>query len=309
MSSPTWTVRSSLDWTQQYLATKSIENPRLAAQWLLAAATGLSRLELYTNYDLPLDPAQLATLREGIKRRLAGEPLQYILGKTGFRHLELQLRPGVLIPRPETELLVQLVLDWLAAEFGDGEQTGSGETGSRPARVLDLCTGTGCVALSLLQERPGLQVVATDIDAAAVELAAENAALLKLDGPQYSLEFIQDDLATSLLSDSSKLNSFDVIVSNPPYIPTAELCKLSDEIANYEPMLALDGGEDGLSVYKRILQQAKQLLRPSGLLACELHESALVQAQVMADEQGFVSPQVTDDLAGRPRIISMRAAR
>jgi release factor glutamine methyltransferase len=345
---PLWTVRTTLEWTQSHLEAKGAENPRLEAQWLLAAATGLTRLELFTHYDLPLDTVQRATLRDAIKRRTAGEPLQYILGKAPFRHLELKVRPGVLIPRPETEVLVDVVREYLqtgaegvrvSSDVGgcDAEAVrtagaGDGSSASR-IRVLDLCTGSGCVALALLDECPGVQIVATDIDEAAIELARENAAALprcpknleasegsenpetpqppeNSESPETTettaCDFLVDDLASSLLIDGANHGSFSVVVSNPPYIPSGELAKLPNEIANYEPHLALDGGADGLDVFRRILAQAKLLLAPGGLFACELHETRLEDAKLLCEQCGLVDAVIHQDLTKRPRIISAR---
>ncbi|MDR1712913.1 MAG: peptide chain release factor N(5)-glutamine methyltransferase [Coriobacteriales bacterium] len=316
-----WTIRSALEWTQQYLAGKGQENPRLAAQWLLCAATGLERLELYTNYDQPLLPDELAVLRGGIKRRLAGEPLQYILGRAPFRHLELGVRPGVLIPRPETETLVDIVLANCREQRAGNGDAGNGDAGNggagnvtpgadageaeRVLRVLDIGTGSGAIALSLLQEDPALQLVATDTCVEAVTLAGENAARLGLDDAGR-MQIIQDDLATSLLADAANAGSFDVVVSNPPYVPTAELANLPKEIAEYEPMLALDGGLDGLDVFRRLLPQAAVLLKPGGLLACELHEDCLQKAADLCAQEGFIEVGVIQDLTGRERFITAR---
>jgi release factor glutamine methyltransferase len=279
----------------------------LEAQWLLAGATGLSRLELYTNYDQPLTKAQRAALRASIKRRVAGEPLQYILGKAPFRRFELTVRSGVLIPRPETEILVEVVIDALLK--GDVSQ---GMYASQAVRVLDLCTGTGCVALSLLyeclDECAGLTVVATDIDPAAVELARENANKLALN-QEGQLVILTDDLATSFLADDANKGAFDVVVSNPPYVPTDELDALPEEVAAYEPRLALDGGTDGLEVFRRIVSQAALLLKPGGLLACELHETRLDQAKAFCEEQGFFNTRVRADLADKPRVITAQKPR
>jgi release factor glutamine methyltransferase len=297
-----WTIKAALDWTQGYLATNGAENPRLEAQWLLTTATSLSRLELYTNHDQPLTGEQRTVLREAIKRRVAGEPLQYILGKAPFRHLELRVRPGVLIPRPETEVLVDLVLDELRAI---GERAATHPVGSHPEppRVLDLCTGTGCIALSLLHEYPGVQVVATDIDPAALALAQENATLM-----EAPLTILLDDLATTLVADPTTHASFDIVVSNPPYVPTAELAALPDEVAAFEPHAALDGGPDGLHIFRRILEQAQLLLKPNALLACELHETTLEQAKTLCESAGFHSTKIHQDLTQSPRILTTRRA-
>ena len=317
-----WTIKSALEWTQGHLETKGDENPRLSAQWLLCAATGLSRLELYTNYEQVLTDAQLAVLREGIKRRVTREPLQYILGKAPFRKIELAVQMGVLIPRPETEMLVDIVI-------GELRDKGILET----AHILDLCTGSGNIALSLLQECQGVQIVATDNDPSAVQLACKNAELLGFgdNGGNDSsvgnesgdengdngacnmagrrLRIIQDDLASTLIDDLEIRGSFDVVVSNPPYVPTTELEKLPEEVANYEPRGALDGGADGLEVFRRIVGQARMLLRPNGLLACELFETTLDEAAEFCRIGGFSEVLIHNDLTGRPRIITARTPR
>ncbi|MDR1422328.1 MAG: peptide chain release factor N(5)-glutamine methyltransferase [Coriobacteriales bacterium] len=321
-----WTIRTALDWTQAYLTGKGEENPRLASQWLLSAATQLERIELYTHYHQPLSVDERARLREGIQRRVAGEPLQYILGRAPFRHLELAMRPGVLIPRPETEVLVEVVLaEMVLAEEPRSARPAQPAQSPQPARspqppqparsaqgsantpllLLDIGTGSGAIALSLLQECPHSEVVATDIDPTALALAAENAETL---GLRERLILLADDLASSLVADPAWSAHFDVVMSNPPYIPTAELDKLPNEIAQYESRQALDGGTDGLAVFRRILDQALVLLAPGGLLACELHESTLGQAVVLAEQAGFVAAKIHRDLTDRERIVTARKA-
>jgi release factor glutamine methyltransferase len=290
------TIREALEWAGECLETQSVENPRLASQWLLAAATGLARSELSVVYDQVLTAAQRTALAEDIERHVAGEPLQYILGKAPFRYLEFKVRPGVLIPRPETEGLVDTVIAELRTRQAGTE---------RVVRVLDLCTGTGCIAFSLLYECPDVRVVATDIDPAAIELARENGRDLSLDGEER-LVILADDLAASLLVDPANRGTFDVLVSNPPYIPTSELSKLPLEITNYEPRGALDGGEDGLGIFRRIVEQAALLLKPGGLFACELHEKTLEEAKAICETAGFSDARIHPDLTARPRVITAR---
>ncbi|MDR1185652.1 MAG: peptide chain release factor N(5)-glutamine methyltransferase [Coriobacteriales bacterium] len=296
------TVREALEWAQERFEAYGVENPRLASQWLLEAVTGLSRAEISVACDLALRDEQHAALADGIKCHVAGEPLQYILGKAPFRYLEFKVRPGVLIPRPETEILVDAVITELRA------LRVSRTSARRAARVLDLCTGTGCIAFSLLYECPDVRLVATDIDPAAIELARENSRDLGLDGEER-LIILADDLATSLLANAANRGSFDVVVSNPPYIPTAELNKLPLEITNYEPRRALDGGEDGLKIFRRIVEQAVLLLRPGGLLACELHETTLEEAKAICEAAGFSDTHIHPDLTNRPRIVTARNRR
>ncbi|MDR0347789.1 MAG: peptide chain release factor N(5)-glutamine methyltransferase [Coriobacteriales bacterium] len=303
------TIKQALEWARDSLETGGAESPGLAAQWLLTAATGLSRSELHACGDQLLTVAQNDTLGDYLKRHLAGEPLQYCVGKAAFRYLEFRVRPGVLIPRPETEVLVDTVIADLqkrrAGEKPCGRSSQAAQVAQMvcPARVLDLCTGTGCIALSLLYECPDTQVVATDIDSVAIESIRENARELGFDEGER-LKILHDDLACSLLADEANRQTFDVVVSNPPYIPTSELEKLPNEVANYEPRRALDGGTDGLEVFRRIVEQARVLLAPHGLLACELHEETLEQARAICEAAGFSDVRIHPDLTTRPRIIT-----
>jgi release factor glutamine methyltransferase len=312
----TWTIKAALEWTTNDLARSSEKNPRLAAQWLLCAATGFERIELYTRFDQPLSSEERAKLRQAIERRRAGEPLQYILGKAPFRHLDIKVRSGVLIPRPETEVLVDLVLKWEQNSRGEHcapaendnptprqPRADSNSSACCPARIIDLCTGSGCIALSLVHEHPSCHVTAIDIDPAAVTLAQENAATLAPDALSR-LTIQQGDLATELLSDSSNHAAFDVIVANPPYIPSAILSELPQEVAAFEPQLALDGGADGLDLFRRIVEQATILLKPGGLLAVELHEDTLDRAATIAKNAGFNQVEVHPDLTQRPRFLT-----
>lgn len=281
-----WTVRSALEWTCGYLERHNDEHPRLSAEWLMCAATGFSRVEVYMNYDRPLDAKELATLHDGVKRRGMGEPLQYVTGEMPFRHIVLKCAPGVLIPRPETEVLVDCVLEYL-----DGL--------GRAATVLEVGTGTGCIALSLAGERPGTTVVATDISDDAIALAERNRAAL---GCEQSVQIVQTDIARDVEGVSE--GRFDVLVSNPPYIPSDLVDRLPREVGAFEPRLALDGGADGLDVFRRIVQTACTALAPSGLLACELHEECLQLAALDPTIRAeFADVRVVRDLTGRERIL------
>lgn len=285
-----WTVKSTLEWTTGYLERKGDEHPRLSAEWLLCAATGMSRVEVYMNYDRPLDAAELATLHAGVERRGRGEPLQYVTGEMPFRHIVLKCAPGVLIPRPETEVLVDCVLDYL-----DALVLGEGDTAS----VLEVGTGTGCIALSLAGERPFVRVSATDVSPDAVALAGRNRDALGLDGP---VELFLTDLADGV--PGAEDAAFDVLVSNPPYIPSALVEELPAEVGGFEPRLALDGGPDGLDVFHRIVALAGTALKPGGLLACELHEECLEQACDEAVSGGLLqNARIVKDLAGKNRIL------
>lgn len=286
-----WTVIEALKWTEQRLARQGEAHPRLAAQMLTSHAIGLSRIELYTSFDKPLDDEERSKLRAAIQRRLKGEPLQYILGYTGFRYIELAVRLPVLIPRPETELLVELVIE--AAK----------QSKRKVHRILEIGVGSGAVALSLLKELPGAHITATDIDKNALLLTRENAFSLKLDKGE-ALELLHDDLANSLLSDESRKHSFDVLVSNPPYIPTSEYEQLPPALLCYESKAALDGGRDGLEVFYPLARQALELLKPGGLLAVELHEDTFEKARAYLDSLSYEKIEIHNDLNERNRYIS-----
>ncbi len=274
-----WTIRTTLAWCRDYLERHGDENPKLSAEWLLSAATSLTRIELYMDFDRPLSMAERDTLRATLKRRGRGEPLQYIAGEAAFRHIVVHTAKGVLIPRPETEMLVQEVLDWTSGREG--------------LDVLEVGTGTGCIACSLAKEAKAY-VTATDISPEAIACATKNVSNLGF-----------DELVTVIETDccDGVEGPFDVLVSNPPYIPTAEIEELPREVADFEPRLALDGGEDGLVIFDRLVAEAPRLLRENGLFACELHETCLDEAASRLTEAGFVDVAVVDDLAGRHRIV------
>ena len=294
-----WTVRSALEWTRDFLTRKGDEHPRLSAEWLLCAATGLSRVDLYVNYDRPLDATELSTLHDGVARRGRGEPLQYVTGEVGFRHIVLKCAPGVLIPRPETEILVDEVLSYLddlARSRGEGP-TFVGPLS--PLRTLEVGVGTGCITLSLASERPAVRAVATDISPDAIALATRNCDALDLTS---RVSLVQTDLAAGV--EGALDGAFDVLVSNPPYIPTAQMALLPREVGGFEPSLALDGGPDGLDVFRRLVELGATALRPGGLLACELHEDTLVAASELPGVRAhYRDIRIVRDLTGRDRIL------
>lgn len=280
MGQQVWTIGDTLAWCREYLAHHDDENPKLSAEWLLAAATELTRIELYMHFDRPLTMEERDVLRETLKRRGAGEPLQYISGEAAFRHIVVKTSRGVLIPRPETEVLVDVVLDGLA--------------GADAPCVLEVGCGTGCIACSLAKEA-GAQVLATDISPEAVACAQANVEML---GLEELVEVVECDCVAEIAG------SFDCLVSNPPYIPTAELAELPHEVAGFEPRLALDGGPDGLAFFDRLITEALPLVKDGGLFACELHETCLDEAARRLREAGCVDVKVTKDLVGRDRIVS-----
>lgn len=308
MAEGVWTVREALEWTTGYLERKGDEHARLSSERLMSCATGLSRIEVYADYDRPLSADERATLRDAVQRRATGEPLQYIVGETGFRHVSIRVRPGVLIPRPETEVLVSEVLAELpaaqrprAAEYAEAEAGEGMAADAEPIRVADLCTGSGCIACSLAYEHPRIHVVATDIAPEAVALARENAAALGVD---ERVTVVECDLGAGV--EASLAGELDAVVSNPPYVPSAVMRALPAEVGAFEPELALHGGEDGLDVFRRLLAWSRGALRAGGVLAVELHETCLDAAAALAREAGFAQVRIVDDLAGKPRVLVAR---
>ena len=284
-----WTIKRILDWTSGYLERKGDDHPRLSAEWLLCSVTGLSRVELYVNFEKPLEKGELDAMHLAIERRAAGEPLQYVTGEMPFRHIVLKCERGVLIPRPETEVLVDAALEGVDAAIQEGNED---------VRVLEVGTGTGCIALSIASERPGVHVTATDLSERAIELSRRNREALGLEG---SVDIVWCDLAAGV--DPELMGSFSVLVSNPPYIPTKVLREeVPAEVANYEPELALDGGEDGLDVFRRLLDLAPTALAPGGTLVVELFEGSLL----VCNRGGWASVEVREDLTHRPRVLVAR---
>lgn len=279
-----WTVLRLIQWSASYLEEKGVEQARLDAEHLLAHSLGKPRLQLYLEFDRPLTSDELAAFKPLLLRRAAREPLQYIVGRTGFRELELRTDARALIPRPETEVLVEVVLDLTRNRNG--------------MAALDLGTGTGCIALSLAKEGPFASVTAVDLSAEALELARENATLTEL---AEQVVFLHGSLYEPLSADVR----FDVIVSNPPYISEGERAELQAEVGDYEPETALFGGTGGLEIITAIVDGAPERLRPGGLLALEV---GLGQADAVAELIGrlgaFQPARTHKDWTGRPRIIT-----
>ena len=320
MSDDIWTVKRILEWIEGYLAQHGDGKPRASAQWLVSEALGVSKMQLFIDLERPLTPEERATLRDYTRRRAAGEPLQYITGTVDFRHITVKVRPGVLIPRPETEVLVSEALALLPAaekpqgaldrevlaqlaELGEIEADDLPDLPSKKALlVADICTGSGCIACSIAYEHPRTHVMATDLSPEAIALAAENRSDLGLDD---RIELFECDLGEGI--DRAMLGTFDLVVSNPPYIPTDVLSELSAEVGDYEPDLALDGGDDGLDVFRRLLAWCDVALKPGGAFAFELHETCLDTAAGEAERAGFCDIRIISDLAGRPRVLTGRA--
>lgn len=284
-----WTILRMILWSAEYLERKGVESGRLDAEHLLAHVLGVERLQLYLEYERPLTPDELDAYRPLLKRRASREPLQRIVGTQPFRELELEVNGSVLIPRPETEVLVARVLEWVE----DAEDDVSS--------ALDVGTGTGAIGLSLALEGPFASVVATDVDETALETARRNRATAELDD---RVELRAGDLFAPLRDDER----FDVIVSNPPYVAEADAEELQPEVRDWDPPGALFGGDDGLDVVRRIVAAGHAHLRAGGLLALEV---GLDQAEAVVDlletEGTYDEPRVLRDYAGKERFVFAHA--
>lgn len=282
-----WTIRRVLLWTTAHFEKKGVEVPRLTAEILLAHVLKLSRVRLYVEIDRPLEPSELKAYRELISRRADGEPAQYLTGQKDFYNRAFAVDPRVLIPRPETELLVEAVLQRLP------KQTPEQAPAAAPSTVLDLCTGSGCIAITLAAERPQAKVYATDLSPGALEVARGNA---DRNGVIERVTFLEGDLFAPVPPELT----FDLIVSNPPYVGTAEIATLSAEVQR-EPRLALDGGPDGLVVLRRLIAEAQAHLRPGGLLALEIGEDQGPAVKGLLEAAGYTQVRVERDWERRDR--------
>lgn len=285
-----WTVLRMIRWSGRYLREKGVEEGRLDAEHLLAESLGLSRLELYLQFDRPLTAEELADFKPLLLRRADREPLQHVLGHTGFRELDLKVDARALVPRPETEELVEAVLEWA----GDGVDVGEEDDGPR---ALDVGTGSGAIALSLALEGPFRQVVATDSSEDALALAAENRA-------RAGLEDVVELRRGCLFDPVRAGERFHVVVSNPPYIARGDAETLAPEVRDWEPGSALFAGSDGLEVLRPLVRGAPDVLRSEGLLALEIGmDQARLVTNLIRETEAFADPTVRRDLAGRDRIL------
>ena len=278
-----WTLKDALDWTVAYFEREGVEAPRRSAEWLLSAATGLSRVEVYAFHERPLTDEERGVLREGVKRRAAGEPLQYVTGEMPFRHLVVHVEPGVFIPRPETEILVDVALEAIA----DVEDP----------LVLEACTGSGCIACAIATERSRARVVATEVAPRSAGVARDNVERL---GVTDRVTVLECDLFAGVPEELR--GRFDLVVANPPYIPSADLPALPAEVLGHEPHVALDGGADGLEFVRRVALESLAWLKPGGAIALEIDESCANGASAGV-RKWYQEVSIMRDLAGRDRVV------
>ncbi|MCC6217099.1 MAG: peptide chain release factor N(5)-glutamine methyltransferase [Polyangiaceae bacterium] len=283
-----WSIRRVLEWASQDFRERGLPSPRLEAELLLAHVLGVDRIRLILDAERPLAAAELGRMRALIQRRRAREPVAYLLGRREFWGLDFEVDGRVLVPRPDTEALVEEAL----------ERT---RDRSLHGRLLDLCTGSGCVAIAFAHERPTWAITGADASADALEVARRNALRL---GAVWGVRWLRGDLWEALGAGER----FELVTANPPYVPSAEVDQLEPDVRAWEPRLALDGGSDGLVLVRRIAAGARERLTPGGTLALELHHDQAERAEGLLRGAGFVEVRRRRDFAGHERVVSGRRA-
>ncbi len=291
----------------EFLAGRGVDSPRLQVELLLAHVLKLPRLKLYLQFDRELTEVELAPLRDLVKRRGQREPLQHLTGTAAFLSHEIKVTRDVLVPRPETEMLAQLAVQKLSAA---SRQASAGDAGGTPApKCLDFGTGSGCLAIAIAAACPGTEVHAIDKSSAALAIARENAAS---NGVAGRIIFHEGDGFAALAAHpvSGVLHpAFDLVVTNPPYIPTAEIATLDPEVRDFDPRLALDGGADGLDFYRMLAVEAVPWLVPGGWLLAEFGDGQAEALSGIFAAAGWSSEGVEKDLSGRERVLIVRSPK
>jgi release factor glutamine methyltransferase len=283
------TVLEAIQKSADFLGKKSVESPRLQTELLLAHLLKLPRMKLYLNFDRVLTPAETGALRELVKRRGQREPLQHITGSTSFCGYEIAVNRHALVPRPETELLAELGWQFLST------------LNSQPSTALDFGTGTGCIAIALAAKCQDAKIIALDISTDALALAKQNAAQNKV---AERIEFVQGDGFGALPAGTQ----FDLIISNPPYIPSAEIATLQPEVRDFDPRGALDGGADGLDFYRMLAAQAKAFLKPDGKIMLEFGDGQADAIKNIFENEKWIVEAVKEDYSQRERILVAKSS-
>lgn len=275
-------VVESLKKATEFLERRDVASPRLNSELLLSCMLGISRVELYTGFDRELTEEEAERFKEMLMKRAAGCPLQYLTGETGFFSATYVVCPGVFIPRPETEVLVEKALEMLP---------------DRPVKVLDIGTGNGCIAISIALERANAELLATDISASALVLCNRNADRLGVsDRVGTALGDLYEPIGPS--------ERFDMVISNPPYICSTEAGELDVEVREFEPPQALFAGESGMEVIRKLVSGAPGHLKPGGLFAIEIGETQGARSTALFEDAGFEEVELAKDLAGRDRVVT-----
>jgi release factor glutamine methyltransferase len=283
------TVLEAIQKSADFLAKKGVESPRLQVELILAHLMKMPRMKLYLNFERALTPAETDALRELVKRRGQREPLQHITGSTSFCGYEIAVNKNALVPRPETELLAELGWQFLVTRH--------------PSLVtaLDFGTGTGCIAIALAAKSPNAKITALDVSPEALALARENAAR---NNATERIELLQGDGFAALPAGAQ----FDLIISNPPYIPSAEIETLQPEVRDFDPRAALDGGADGLDFYRRISAEAKPFLKPDGKIMLEFGDGQAEAIRKIFETEKWIVEAVKEDYSQRARIIIAKSS-
>ncbi len=285
-----WTIQKLLTWITDYLTKNSVDAPRLSAEMLLSHVLELTRIDLYAQFNKPVAKEHLDELHKLVKRAGQHEPVAYLVGKTEFYSLQLEVDAHCLIPRPETELLVQRAIEFLRTRQG-------------PQHVCDLCTGSGCIAVAIAKNFPEAKVTATDISDAALAIAARNVEKHQL---QDRVELLCGDLFEPLVPHLD-VTQWDLIACNPPYVSAAEYEALEKNVKDYEPQLALLAGDDGLDIYRRLTESIDRHLKPGGTLLLEIGYAQGPAVQEMLAETGlFAEVTVEKDVHNNDRVVTAR---
>jgi release factor glutamine methyltransferase len=278
------TVLEAIQKSAEFLGKKNVESPRLQVELLLAHLLKMPRMKLYLNFERALSPAEIDSLRELVKRRGQREPLQHIVGSTSFCGHEIAVSRHALIPRPETELLAELGWKFLST------------INHQPSTALDFGTGTGCIAIALAAKCPNAKITALDVSTDALALAKQNALQNQV---AEQIEFLLSDGFAALTAKTQ----FDLIISNPPYIPSAEIETLQPEVRDFDPRGALDGGADGLDFYRRISAEAKTFLKPDGKIMLEFGDGQADEIKKIFENEKWIVEAVQEDYSQRARIL------
>ena len=308
------TVLEAIQKSAEFLAKKGVESPRLQTELLLAHLLKLPRMKLYLNFERVLTPAETDALREFIKRRGQREPLQHITGSTSFCGFEIAVNRHALVPRPETELLAESGWQFLST------------LNLQPSTALDFGTGTGCIAIALAAKCPSAKIVATDVSPDALALAKENAGRNNV---AERIEFLQGDGFAALQNESEggaprrpdspkeewgsrssplRKMEFDLIISNPPYIPSAEIATLQSEVRDFDPRGALDGGADGLDFYRKLAMESKPFLKPGGKIMLEFGDGQADAIRKIFEAEKWIVEAVKEDYSQRERFLIAKSS-
>lgn len=288
------TVLEAIQKSAEFLGKKNVESPRLQIELLLAHLLKMPRMNLYLNFERPLTNEETDALRELIKRRGQREPLQHIIGSTSFYGFEITVNKNALVPRPETELLAETGWNFLST------------INSQPSTALDFGTGTGCIAIALAAKCPNAKIIALDVSADALALAKENVAKNKV---ADRIEFVQGDGFAGLKNwwgERPREPQFDLLISNPPYISTAEIKTLQPEVKNFDPRAALDGGADGLDFYRMFASQAKPFLKSTGKIMLEFGDGQAEVIRQIFESEKWIVEEIKSDYSQRERILIAR---